>query len=439
MREARQILSAIVDYRVNFLALEPVMLAAIELGAFIDIYCSDPLVELVKSKLPPTSTRILSLDALRNRHRFSYKIHRVLRMLVTDPSFSSSSLYQHNREVNSANPLMRGLYRMGGAFPKVRGSRVNAFLRNTYGRISPTIFRSPRILAPSRTLVPEFLCSQRLKIFTVVESWDHAGKYPSGFVSENVFVWNKDLGHDWLKYQGDKTYTVGYPMKHRYVVEHAQKNKAIVPPAKKRSVLMYAPAFPSQGSNKTAYAEELAQIEEICLVAKEHNATLFLKPKPQGNSRDFDFLLAKFSNLVIGSYKESGQRPEDYYLDSEYNSHRLDELGKCDLLINGGTTFGIDAAIYGLPVLQLDFRDSKKYPAIAKAFRNYHLEKYFLSDPSMTLPVMGDATLFDSLNSYLKAPDGKEVKFGARLKEWVYTNEAFESAMRRIANTMLAD
>lgn len=440
MMEPTKHLSAIVDYRISFFALEPVLKSLAERGCKLDIYSSDALVEGVKRALPVNQITIFSLDEVRRKTLWWYRFHRVMRIMIADPNFSTSSWYQHDRERNGASRRMRMLYRVAERAPKVRGNRVNRVLNATVGGLVPNIFRTQKVISQSRTLVPELLCARGLKIQTIVESWDHPGKYPAGFVTDNAFTWNRTLGEDWLFYQGDHRFTVSYPMKHRYVVEHAQStggNAGIRGTGGKYHVIMYAPAWTGQSSNKAIFKEELDQIEELCEVTKRHNMRLFIKPKPQGNTRDFDFLAAKHSHVSVGSYKQSGTRPEDYYLDSEYNKTRIEELKCCDLMINGGTTFGIDAAIFGLPVLQLDFSQSTRYPVTAKAFRSYHLQKYFLMDPSITLKIGKDDSLFEKVDSYLKAPDRREIKFSKRLREWIWTDESFESAMDRVAENIL--
>ena len=435
--------SAVVDYRINLFALEQVLKALAREGCHIDVICADALADAVRATLPNDQLTIRSLDEIRRKMRMWYRLHRVTRLLVANPKFSTASWYQHERERNSPNPGIRALYRVAERLPKLKNTSINRFLRTTVGAVVPNVFRTRTVVTPSRTLVPELLCARGLKIATIVESWDHPGKYPTGFVSDNAFVWNKPLGEDWLSYQGDRRFTVSFPIKHRYVVEYAQKQKplevALQREMRTRRTIMYPATWTSQSSNKAIFEEELQQVQELCEVARRHDATLFIKPKPQGNTRDFDFLQAKYPNVVIGSYKNSGDRPEDYYLDSEYNQRRLSELGECDSMINGGTTFGIDAALFGLPVLQLDFRESTRYPTTAKAFRSYHLEKYFLSDSSLTLSLKGDATLVDTVDAYFKSADHRDAKFSKRLRNWLYTDEPFSDAMSRVARTILSD
>jgi hypothetical protein len=436
-------ISAIVDYRINFFAVEHVLKALAKQGCHVDVFCSGSLVEAVRAALPENQITIRNLDEIRRRMALWYRLHRVTRLIVANPNFSTASWYQHERERNSPKFGIRVLYKATERLPKLRNTSINRFLRSTVGLVIPNVFRTQTVVTPSRTLVPELLCARGLRIATIVESWDHPGKYPTGFVSNNAFVWNKTLGEDWLHYQGDKRYTVSFPIKHRYVVEHAQRQKPLDGARQHETrgsrTIMYPATWTSQSSNKAIFREELQQIEELCQAAKRHGVTIFIKPKPQGNTRDFDFLKDKYSNVIIGGYKQSGDRPEDYYLDSEYNRQRLAELGQCDSMINGGTTFGIDATIFGLPVLQLDFRESSRYPITAKAFHSYHLEKYFLRDPALTLPVKSNDSLLDVVDAYLMSPDYRDAKFSKRVKNWLYTDESFEDAMTRVATTILSE
>ena len=63
-----------------------------------------------------------------------------------------------------------------------------------------------------------------------------------------------------------------------------------------------------------------------------------------------------FALLVIGIQN----RPKDNYdfFSQEYNDERHNLLQKIDGVINLGTTFGVDASIAKLPVMQIDLTES---------------------------------------------------------------------------------
>lgn len=438
MAQKPEAVSAVLDYRINFFALEPVLRGLHEAGCPLDLYCSDNIVDFVRKAFPSERVTIFSIDKIRGSMKFWTTFHRAWRLLLTDPNFSTSSRYQADRELKSKDWRKRFLFRVAEHFPKMQGPGINSFMAATVGRGVPKVFRTRKVLSPSRTWVPEFLCKRDLEVFTMIESWDHPGKFPAGFVSKCAFSWTKSIGEDWVRYQGDKEYQVGFPMKHRYVVEHVQQfgpRKATENGGSR--MIMYAPASNGQTSNKPLFREEMEYMNEICEAARKHNYKVFIKPKPQGNTRDFDVLADRHPNVILGTYKDSGARPEDYYLDAEYNQQRIKELSQCDLMINSGTTFGIDAAVFGLPVVQTDFRKSTRYLTTAKSFYSYHLEKYILDHPGETLPISGDARVFDVLDAYFANPDDRATRFSNRVRSWIYTDEKFPAAMSRIVGRIL--
>ena len=429
----KKTISVVIDYEINFCALELIMHKLLNNGYSLNVYCSYSLINTVSNSFTGDRIHIVPLDPLRKQTHWAYVMHRVLRGLVTNPKFSCSSWYQYSNMCNSSSAVKRCLYYTLNKLPKLKGNTVNQFLMCLMPLFIRSVFRTQKVLVAARTLVPELLCARGLKVFSVIESWDHPGKYPVGFTSVNVFAWNRDIGEDWIRYQGGDTFTVSYPMKHRYVIEHLRDHLPVsVTPLKGAPFILYAFASNGQTSNKRLFQEELSFIGEICEAALAHQRTVFIKPKAQGNTRDFDFLLDRYPNVVIGSYKDSGDRPEDYYLDADYNALRLKELQQCDLMVNGGTTFGIDAALFGLPVLQLDFCDANQYPATSQAFTNYHLKKYFVSDPNLTISIRGSTTVFAALNEYLSNPDGREARYGDRLRNWIHTDEPIGEAMDRV-------
>lgn len=148
---------------------------------------------------------------------------------------------------------------------------------------------------------------------------------------------------------------------------------------------MYAVGTSSNTDRPDWYRDELELIEALCEATGQAGWSLLIKPKPNGRTGDFDHLAAAYPHVEVGLYRDAPSAL-DYYLDDEYNRCRLEELEQCDLVVNCWTTFALDAAAAGKPVLQLDARSVVGWPALKLGLENYHLSNYILSRSNTLRP-----------------------------------------------------
>jgi hypothetical protein len=125
--------------------------------------------------------------------------------------------------------------------------------------------------------------------------------------------------------------------------------------------------------------------------------------------------------VELGSFSRavSTNRSLDYVLDDETNDLRLRELSSVELVVSTVTTFGLDAAAAGVPVLQLALENAEAYPGISSAARNAHLLRYLSSLPEV-IRLGADrgqnrAILHDALQSWYS----KAQKTTERLHHWL--------------------
>jgi hypothetical protein len=131
-------------------------------------------------------------------------------------------------------------------------------------------------------------------------------------------------------------------------------------------------------------------------------------------------LKQRWEHVRVGAYHASSGAL-DYRLDDAYNARRLNELRTVAVVINSVTTFGLDAACAGVPLLQIDVTGIAELGSFAVAASNEHLHRhlYRLTRASLITPT-DLRSLEDQLQSLLCNADlSRARKASDRLREWV--------------------
>ena len=197
---------------------------------------------------------------------------------------------------------------------------------------------------------------------------------------------------------------------------------------------MYAAGTSSNTDRPGWFADELAVIEQLCHATQTAGWRLLIKPKPNGRRDEFARFVHSFEHVTTGAYGNASDAV-DYDLDDHYNRTRLAELSSCDLVINAVTTFALDAAVAGLPVMQLDLRDDPSFVALGAAMRNHHIATHLLGSPHIVSTGRG-RPLREAVAEALAHPTDGPERFSAALREWVLPPRSLDDAVRSVLDTL---
>lgn len=380
---------------------------------------------------------VIEIDALVRKHRLTELLHSFLRLALTRQSFSPIYRRWLQQRLDGKGKLARLLALLAVRHgPKCSNDKVNKYLSRWLGRIMSNPFSTKRIIYISATGKPHLLCGRGLEVYTIMESWDHPGKAPMGHASTKVFVWNAALEQDWVDFQGDNRVGRSYPIKLAYAISANDLGKGeLLKPAHNR--IMYPTTFGST-SDKRMFTEELKFVYELCRATEKTGQKLLIKPKPNSIEGELDQFL-KFSHVEIGRY-QTNEGGSNYRLSESYNQGRIRELKRCDVVINLGTTFAMDAAAYGLPVIQLQLSCPQQYPLLSSLSAFPHLQRHYyrhqecLFKLTDTKPVSHQLSFLSEPSQYLSVAE----TFSLRLRDWLIPDWSLSEAVEHVINDCLA-
>lgn len=428
--------SIVVCSLIAFHAADPFLAEFLRRGVTVWLYAPEKFHDRIRSLQPKLGSGLLVYEALQGHRRWALWLHRALSIGCTPQTFSK--MYGHR----TLGPLLRhrrtwvrwGVKALRALIAEVPAAEVNRRLTQALARWVGVSFPTKKVLAITPLTVPHLLCSRSHEVNTLMESWDHPQKRPVGYASRRVFVWSDALAEDWRMYQGDQDVVVGYPLKLKYAME---RGAAEIGELKWRQRKVLYPATYSSYSDPAFFRDELAILDELCRVAGEAGLSVLVKPKPNGPKGDFESLGNRHGHVELaGDGGAAG--PDQYFLDEAYNRERLDLMRRCDAVVNLGTTFGLDAAAFGLPVLQLWIEDDRVYPGVTRNFEFEHLQ-HLLGDGKHVLRVDAEHSLGAVLARAFR-PGGGEMaaEFSRRLRRWLGPGpETGCEAVRRMVDVIL--
>ncbi len=273
---------------------------------------------------------------------------------------------------------------------------------------------------------PTLALGRRHRVITLVDSWDHPVRRTAGYRSDVVVGWNQDLANDWADVQGAKAAIEGAPLKLRYAADRYP----IEPCADRRFMF----AVGTSAHTPEWQAAELRLAELVCAAADDAGWEVLLKLKPTGGQEDWVAFSEHWSNVEI-SDEADAPTPMDYFLDDDYNNRRLADLVRVRFVVNSVTTFGLDAALAGRPVLQLSELAGAGLVGLKSAQRNYHIRKYLLSQDHTFRVTEGD--LRNDLGIWLRNPDDRATLYSQHLRGWLLPGGGFDTAVDRAVERAL--
>lgn len=431
----------IVPNKISFSTLHDIITSAAQLNDYItiSIICPHSLNNfitdsLLHSKIAGSALARLSfvdLNNLSDQFKWQSRIHKLLVLLMTPRSYSQHYAYLSNNLNSSKSPIKTIIRKwLSGRLSFNGSSNVNKFIDSLCSVYTRNVFESSIVITtspghPRHLLVDR--CSFRI---IIQESWDHCAKLPLGFFPDVVYCWNQDLARDWKYYQGAHVIKSLFPFKLRWAID---SEYSWTKPGS--NTIMYVSSFSGQAYVDSMFALELKLIHWILSVFSQGlpHLRLYIKPKPNGRMGDFDQIAQEFDNVVIGEYS-SATSSTDYILDSEYNSSRMNELLKVDAVICLATTFALDAALHGVPVVMIDPRQCIELGDLANFCDNFHLRQYLYSLPSA---YSLSKTLDESTISFVQrfeCPYSSASDFSSSVQDWLAPSMSYENAVHQITS-----
>ncbi|MFT7248443.1 MAG: hypothetical protein ACI97P_001221 [Arcticibacterium sp.] len=434
-------ITIVIDFRIYYYLFEPVVDSFIERGVKVYLVCNKDIKDFISSKRQDLGCiEFVSLPVIKRKFRVHKVIHRILTIFFTRYDFSHQYAKRINQVTIKAKGMKRLLYFISRFVPKVANSNINAFTHNAVRVISKNPFPTSTVLVGSLNASPELLCAKNLRVVTLMESWDHTVKIPNGYLSDKVIVWNKELRDDWVEYQNDKNVDWVYPLKLRYAIENINKTGAWELNKKEegKPMCVYAVASTRVFSVPQIVELERRLIADLCIATDKANWDLLIKPRPHGDLKEFDEFSESFQHVKVGYMEDASSNPADYYLNDEYNAIRFSEVLPARIVINCFTTFGLDAATAGIPVLQLDLRETSRYEDSQMFYSNHHINKYLITDRS-TLKVPSGVDLVEYIADYLSNSRGLEFDYTKSICDWLIPEASFQDSMDRLVDLVLGE
>lgn len=427
--------SIIATTSVGWNTAEPVYSKMKDYATEIHVFAPLPIKE--KIDLTPNNTCNIvfhDINTLLQQHKTIRLLHRLLSIALTPLDFSENYKIILSKKLKRLGALSKLVLFLKKVGPKTRGDKVNSIICKLLGPFTPNVFPSKNLLIITQFDSPfaALLTNKDQFRVTLIESWDHAAKFPMGYTSDTVFLWNNRLKENWLEYQGDLKRRTCFPYKLGYAINHKRTGEPLDTPR----YWMYAATF-SEHSNQF-FIEELLFLEQICKAAKSQNRYIYIKPKPNSDAIHFEHLKNQFTNITIGKGQNS-KTPNSYFLDEEYNKTRIQELEETKLVINIGTTFALDAAAFGIPVFQFILLDKEKYPNIYK-IRNYpHLKEHIYSNTEYLYKITGVPEEDSNALGDLTAEEFTvSNKFSTYLRQWLGTEKPETTSNQEIVDCLMS-
>lgn len=423
----------LIDFKIYLYLFEPIIeyLLAHNVNVYLCLP-DDLIVETKKILKRHDNLKFLSLSTIKKGNKTRFSLHRVCSILFTRSDFSFQFKKKREQSTKKFTGLTSLLLNISKYTPKIPNNKINSFLSFISGFNLKNPFPTSLVMVGSLNASAELLGAKNLKVITVMESWDHAVKQPCGHKSDEFWGWNQDLCDDWERSQGCKISKVFHPLKLRYGHESFPKKRDITLHKKQGIKIMYPVASTKKFSIKILVDIETKIIEELIRATRELGWELFIKPRPNGLDGEFDFV-KKFSHVTVGGVSHGDiLNPADYYYSEEDNFKRFQPLEDIDFVFNAFTTFGLDAAVAQIPVLQLDLQQTIGFENSHMVYNNYHIKNYLINTSTLIRPI--NETLYTSLISNKRRIENIALSYTNELNCWLYKYTSSEEAITETLN-----
>lgn len=417
----------VIDFKIYLYLFEPIIQYLLQKGVKVYLAASQDIMPEVKDILSGLEITFINLSEIKSKNKFRFYVHRMLLTLCTREDFSFQYKKKRQQTTKKAAGMQGILLRIARFTPKVANKKINGFLHKVNGVGLKNPFPTNKIMVGSLNASAELLTAKTQKVITVMESWDHPVKHPNGYCSHSIYTWNRSLSLDWIANQYEKNCFDFYPLKLRYPLQHRLVSRQ--ESAKDKKVIMYAISSTARFSINVMTSLDLRIIEALIKATRRAGWTLRLKPRPNGTLGEFDHY-AEHEHVEVLPINEHVANPANYYLDDKYNNKRFSDLDDVSVVVNSFSTFGLDAACYGVPVIQLDLRENKHFLDSYMVFDNYHLKTHVLQRENtfnVRNELLEDA-IFDALSGSLEFARG----YSEEIYQWLTQGRDLNSALNML-------
>lgn len=421
MREHQ--ITIVIDFKIYIYLFDPIIRYLIERNVEVNLVAPSEFKYELEETFSGLEITHIDYGLIKTRNRLRFIIHRVCTVLLTRSDFSWQFHKKRHQLTKKARGIQRGLLFLAKFTPKIPNKHINKVLNFIGGLGLSNPYPTTNVMVGSLNASAELLGARNQNVITVMESWDHAVKEPNGYTSDIFLGWNSSLCEDWKRVQGDANCLHFHPLKLRYAHEEVkwQPRKSV------KTRILYPAAGTRKFSIGVLVELERQIIDELILASKELDWELYIKPRPNGSVGEFDYAL-EHSHVVVGSVShDSISNPANYFYSDKDNQERFSMLHDIDLVVNAFTTFGLDAAAAGLPVLQLDLREATGFEESKLVYNNYHIKQYLINQNHVVKPK--DKTLSNYLLLNKSELLASAERYSQNLKEWLFTYDDSSEAL----------
>ena len=405
----------VVSHRVGLSTAIPFASSLVGSGETVRIYCLGDFADQARL-LSPDVVEVVDSRGVSVPRWSALAKKAVFALSNFDPGANSDQRQTFDHRSSGGAQLREGiLKRTRRVAPRRLNNAAGALGDLARGPIS-----EPNIWVVSFLTEPTLALGRRHKVITLVDSWDHPVRRTAGYRSDVVVGWNQDLANDWADIQGAGAAIAGAPLKLRYAADRY--------PIEACEDRRFMFAVGTSAHTPDWQASELRLAELVCAAAGDAGWEVLLKLKPTGGQHDWIAFSERWPNVQI-SDEADAPGPMDYFLDDDYNNRRLADLVRVQFVVNSVTTFGLDAALAGVPVLQLSDLSGPGLTWLKSAQRNFHIQKYLLSREN-TFPA-AEGNLHQRLADWLRTPDDRAALYSESLRTWLLPESGFDAAIER--------
>jgi len=391
----------------QFATAVPYISELLERGVPVYFVVSKPVADIFAPVIQ-RGAGVQSLEALEKQHRLPRLVHSLCSRLA-------------------------GLAARG---PRQNRAR-NALCAKVVSKCLDNPLPTAKVVHVTKSNVPWLLCANGVRVYTMIGSWDHPAKFgATGYKSDMVFIWNEDLAEDWREFQGDKHFARSFPFAFDYLLNRPVGDRQVK--AGNRCQILF-PFTSSSSSHPAVFREELAVAGAFIGACTKYGLNVFVKPKPNGVPGELH-VLEQYGNVRIGQYYENNKK-ENILLTPEYNAIRMEELSLAGSVLNIATTFAFDAALYGLPVIQLEFMAPQQFPEITRIQHHVHTQRHILEVKPLVHRMTDRRPLeeqFDTLLSQWSEVESIAIRHGQRLRQWMTPKQTAPDNIRDVVDIILA-
>lgn len=265
-------------------------------------------------------------------------------------------------------------------------------------------------------------------VYVLVYSWDHPCKMKcfSRHPGVRYLVWNRDIENDLVTLQGIRRENISPVGTSQFGYLHDYLHDS--------GPVSESPGFPylyfafSTGTLSLAL-QEMAVIRRLAGLLEKHwpEARLMLRPYPFFKHPELYSDLARLPNVRLEAAPPAQAGVPDRM------RHKYGNMSRASAFLHFGTTLGVEAAFFGVPVIYLSLKEEKLHPGLYYFIHQYqndaYLHKSHFANTAESFAACGE--LFQNL----RTGEPGLLAYNQALRE-TFSCESFETYTRRIEKAL---